>query len=71
MRETSSKSHPHEQNIQTGKARSLPKENSMTFILISGDPDTGKTHVCQELRDILDQDPSFAKPATPKQVPEA
>ena len=40
----------------------------MTFILISGDPDTGKTHVCQELRDILDQDPSFAKPATPKQV---
>ena len=39
----------------------------MTFILISGDPDTGKTNVCKKLRDMIAADPTFAKPTTPKQ----
>lgn len=38
----------------------------MTFILISGDPNTGKTNVCKKLRDMLDNDPSFGKPTYPK-----
>lgn len=32
----------------------------MTFILISGKPGVGKTHVCEKVRDLLKQDATFS-----------
>ncbi len=37
----------------------------MTFILISGDQNSGKTSVCKKLRDMIELNANFAKPGKP------